>query len=89
MSIPFVPLGSRVLIDDIPEKYDGKLIISATSKEKPTFMGVVLAIGPLVKTLSVGDVVYIGQWSGQMANIDGKSYRTMPEADVIGKLITP
>jgi co-chaperonin GroES (HSP10) len=83
----FMPLNARILVEDIPEKYEGKLIISATSKEKPTFMAIVMAIGPDVKTMAVDDVVYISQWAGQIVNLDGKPYRTMPAADVLGKAV--
>ena len=84
----FEPLGQRVLVEDIAEKYEGRLMIAPTSKEKPTLMSQVVAISAEIISpkLSVGDVIYRGEWSGQIVITDGKQYRVMPIADVIGKL---
>jgi co-chaperonin GroES (HSP10) len=84
----FEPLGQRILVEDIAEKHDGKLMIPPTSKEKPTLMSQVVAISkeitkPLIK---VGDTIYRGEWVGQLLNVDGKIYRIMNVMDVLGRL---
>ncbi len=82
----FKPLGARILVEDIPEKYEGKIALSPLSKEKPTGTGVVLAIGPDVKNVAVEDVIFIGQYIGQIIILEGKPYRVMQAIDVLGKM---
>jgi len=84
--INFKPLGARVLVDDIPEKNDGLIKIAPTSKEKPTLMAIVLSIGRDVKYVAVDDVIYRGEWAGQMVCVDNKIYRVMQESDIVGKV---
>ena len=40
----FKPLGQRILVEDIVEKYDGLLQLPPSSREKPTFQSIVIAI---------------------------------------------
>ncbi|MDD5009907.1 MAG: hypothetical protein PHC68_16090, partial [Syntrophorhabdaceae bacterium] len=77
--MPFIPLGQRVLVEDVSEKYNGKLLLAPVSKEKPTLMSQVVAIsteivGPKIK---IGDTIYRSEFVGQLLNVDGKVYRIM------------
>jgi co-chaperonin GroES (HSP10) len=84
----FQPLGQRVLVEDIAEKYSGMLMLPATSREKPTLMSQVVAISSEVVTpkIKCGDTIYRSEFVGQLLNVDGKLYRIMNIADVLGRL---
>jgi co-chaperonin GroES (HSP10) len=85
--INFEPLANRVLVDDIKEdRSELRIQLPPSSKEKPTNRATVVAIGPDVKAVIVGDIIYIGEWIGQLVNIDGKQYRSMNAIDILGKV---
>lgn len=81
------PLADRVIVQSAPaeEKTASGIIIPDTAKEKPQ-RGTVVAVGKGVKdepmTVSVGDVVLYGKYSGTEINIDGNDYLIMKEADI-------
>jgi co-chaperonin GroES (HSP10) len=74
----FIPLGQRVLVEDIFERYEGILQLPPTSKEKPTFTGRVAAISEeIVKPhIKIDDIIFLGQLIYQS--------RAMNIADVLG-----
>ncbi len=81
------PLGGRVVIAPAPaeEKTSSGIIIPDTAKEKPQ-RGTVVAVSeskdnPL--TVSVGDVVLYGKYSGTELNIDGEDYLIMKEDEIL------
>lgn len=89
------PLGQRILVEDVIEKYEGKLELPPTSKEKPTFTGKVVAISKEIsaKNIAIGDTIYRGEWIGQIIeskndNLGRLTYQTrvMNIADVLGKV---
>jgi len=78
-----------ILPDQIVEKTEGGLFLpDAVQKRQDT--GIVLAVGPLVKELKVGDRVMHGEFCGQSYSqreiIDGKEMFIMKERDVIAKI---
>jgi chaperonin GroES len=83
------PLADRVLIEAAPaeEKTASGIIIPDTAKEKP-LQGKVIAVGPgkvdEPMTVSAGDSVLYGQYSGQEIKLDGKTYLIMRESDIYG-----
>jgi co-chaperonin GroES (HSP10) len=83
----FVPLGQRILVEDILEKYIGRLVLPPTSPEKPTFQSKVIAIsGDIINCkFAVGDTIYRSQWIGQIIDVE-KNHRVMNISDVLGKL---
>jgi len=76
----FIPLGDRVYLklDAVEEKKIGSIFMPDKHSE-PVRIGTVLAIGPDVKTFSVGDRVLVSYMAGLVINpaIDG----FMPEDD--------
>ncbi len=82
------PIADRVLIKPAPadEKTKGGLIIPDTAKEKPQ-RGEVIAVGPgkdgNLMTVSVGDIVLYGKYSGQEINFEGQDYLIMREDDIL------
>ena len=82
------PINDRVVIKPSPaeEKTSGGIIIPDTAKEKPQ-QGEVVAVGPgkdgNLMTVSVGDVVLYGKYSGQELQHKGESYLIMREDDIL------
>lgn len=87
MSVNVKPLGDRVLIKAAPaeEKTASGIIIPDTAKEKPQ-RGEVVAVGNGTKdtplTVSVGDTVIYGKYSGTELSYEGVDYLIMREADI-------
>ena len=87
MSVNVKPLADRVLVEPAPaeEKTASGIIIPDSAKEKPQ-KGKVIAVGngkpdePL--TVSVGDAVLYGKYSGTEINIEGTDYLIMRESDI-------
>ncbi len=89
MSVNFKPLSDRVLVEPTPAetKTASGIIIPDTAKEKPQ-EGTVVAVGPGKKdeamTVSVGDKVLYGKYSGTELKFEGKDYLIIKEADLLG-----
>lgn len=85
------PLADRVLVQPAAaeEKTASGLYIPDTAKEKPQ-KGKVVAVGNGKKdeplTVSVGDTVLYGKYSGTELNVDGKDYLIMRESDIFAIL---
>ena len=82
------PIADRVIIKPSPaeDKTKGGLIIPDTAKEKPQ-RGEIVADGPgkdgNLMTVSVGDIVLYGKYSGQEINFEGQDYLIMREDDIL------
>jgi chaperonin GroES len=87
----FKPNEDRVLVEaaQAEEKTAGGIIIPDTAKEKPQ-RGTVVAVGPGKKdepiTLSVGDSVFYGKYSGTEIQLEGKDYLIMRASDILGSI---
>ena len=86
--IKIKPLADRVLIEPMAaeEKTASGIYIPDTAKEKPQ-RGKVVAVGPGTKdenmTVSVGDTVLYGKYSGTELKFDGSDYLMMRESDIL------
>ncbi len=85
------PLNQNVLLDMTEEKGEqktaGGIIIPDTAKEKPQ-MAKVLAVGNIENAeISVGDTVIYKKFSGTELEFDGKSYLSIPYADLLAKIV--
>ncbi len=82
------PLADRVLVEPMEAETTtaSGIIIPDTAKEKPQ-KGRVVAVGPGTKeapvTLSVGDTVLYGKYSGTELKFDGTDYLIMRESDIL------
>ena len=82
------PLADRVIIEPAAAetKTASGIIIPDTAQEKPQ-RGTVVAVGPGKKdepmTVSVGDVVLYGKYSGTEFKYEGGDYLIMREADIM------
>jgi chaperonin GroES len=87
MSVNVKPLADRVLVEPAPaeEKTASGIIIPDSAKEKPQ-RGTVVAVGPGKKdeptSVTVGDKVLYGKFSGTELSVEGKDYLIMREADI-------
>jgi chaperonin GroES len=87
------PLSDRVLVQPAPaeEKTKSGIIIPDTAKEKPQ-EGEVIASGPgkvengtkIEMTVSKGDKILYGKYSGTEITLDGEDYLIMRESDILG-----
>ncbi|MGI9399501.1 MAG: co-chaperone GroES [Paracoccaceae bacterium] len=90
------PLHDRVLVRRVEsdEKTSGGLIIPESAKEKPA-EGVIVAAGEgarkdsgelMARSVSEGDKILFGKWSGTEVTIDGEELLIMKESDILGTL---
>lgn len=87
------PLSDRVLVKPEPaeEKTDSGIIIPDSAKEKPQ-EGTVIAAGPgkvengnkIEMSVSEGDKVLYGKYSGTEITLDREDYLIMRESDILG-----
>ena len=82
------PIADRVIIKPAPaeEKTKGGIIIPDTAKEKPQ-RGEVIAVGPgkdgNMMTVTPGDLVLYGKYSGQEISFEGVDYLIMREDEIL------
>ena len=85
------PLADRVIIEPAAAetKTASGIIIPDTAQEKPQ-RGTVIAVGPGKKdepmTVTVGDVVLYGKYSGTEFKYEVGDYLIMREADIMAKV---
>ena len=90
------PLHDRVLVRRVEsdEKTSGGLIIPKSAKEKPA-EGIIVAAGEgarkdsgelIAMSVSEGDKILFGKWSGTEVTIDGEELLIMKESDILGTL---
>ena len=88
------PLHDRVLVRRVEsdEKTSGGLIIPESAKEKPA-EGVIVAAGEgarkdsgelIAMSVSEGDKILFGKWSGTEVKMNGEDYLIMKESDIMG-----
>ena len=94
--MPLKPLHHRVLVRRVEsdEKTSGGLIIPESAKEKPA-EGIIVADGEgarkdsgelIAMSVSEGDKILFGKWSGTEVTIDGEELLIMKESDILGTL---
>ena len=81
----FRPLGEGLLVRQNETVTESGLILDTVEKEKPC-EGIVLAIGKSVTTVSVGDTVVFGKYSGQAFKLNGEELLIMQLDEVKGIL---
>ena len=90
------PHHDRVLVRRVEsdEKTSGGLIIPDSAKEKPA-EGMIVAAGEgarkdsgelIAMSVSEGDKILFGKWSGTEVTIDGEELLIMKESDILGIL---
>ncbi len=82
--IPILPLFDNIVtVREEEDKYVGTIFIPETAKEKP--MGaLVVATGPDVKHISVGDFILVGRYAGAECTFREVHYTIIRESEVLG-----
>jgi chaperonin GroES len=91
------PLDDRVVVEPVEaeERTAGGIVLPDTAKEKPQ-RGHVKALGPgkllengqrATMSLSVGDEVIYGKYSGSDIEIDGHELKILRESDILAKVM--
>ena len=91
------PLDDRVVVQPVEaeERTAGGIVLPDTAKEKPQ-RGTVVAIGPgkLLETgkrgdlsVSIGDVVIYGKYSGTDIEVNGNDVKIVRESDILAKVL--
>jgi len=84
MSTPIKPLADRVVAvrEEAQTKTASGLYLPDNAKEKPVISKVV-AVGPDVKSLKIGDRIVYKEYSTTDLKIDDKKYLIVKEEDVL------
>lgn len=87
MSIPIKPLADRVVAvrEEAQTKTASGIYLPEASKEKPVLAKIV-AVGPEVKTLKVGDRIVYKEYATTDLKIDSAEYLVVKEEDVLATL---
>ena len=96
-SIKLRPLDDRVVVEpkEADEVTAGGILLPDTAKEKPQ-RGAVLAIGPGklldsgergALSVSVGDEVIYGKYSGSEIELGGREVKILRETDILAKVV--
>jgi chaperonin GroES len=96
-SIKLRPLDDRVVVEpkEADEVTAGGIVLPDTAKEKPQ-RGAVLAIGPGklldsgergALSVSVGDEVIYGKYSGSEIEVGGREVKILRETDILAKVV--
>lgn len=84
------PINQHVLLElesAKEEKTASGIIIPDTAKEKPQYARVVALSGIEKPEISVGDMVFYKNFSGNEIEFEGKDYLMIPYADILGKVV--
>ena len=91
------PLDDRVVVEPVEaeERTAGGIVLPDSAKEKPQ-RGTVVSVGPgkLLEngqrgdlSVSIGDLVIYGKYSGTDVEIDGRDVKILREGDILAKVI--
>ena len=91
------PLDDRVVVEpmEAEERTAGGIVLPDTAKEKPQ-RGTVVSVGPgkLLDSgergklsVSVGDEVIYGKYSGTEIEVGGKDVKILRESDILAKVL--
>lgn len=84
MSAPLQPLGDYVVAvaEEASNKTASGLYIPESSQEKPKYTKVV-AVGPAVHGIKVGDQIISKSFTSTEVKVDGKEYTIVKEEDIL------
>lgn len=86
--LDLIPLGTRVIVKQITIDKVGSLYLPENSREMKELMateGKVLAAGPEVSAVSVGQTIFFGRYAGGGASVkrNGMEYLVMDQSDIL------
>lgn len=81
----YKPRGDRVIVKrfEIAKPEAGQVVMPA-SQQKPLNEGLVMAVGPKIHDLQRGDHVCFVEYAGNDIEIDGESYLSMRDDEIVG-----
>lgn len=84
MTIPIKPLADRVVAvrEEVATKTASGIYLPDAAKEKPV-LAKVMAIGPDVKGIKVGDRIIYKEYSVTELKVEGTEYLIVKEEDVL------
>jgi chaperonin GroES len=84
-AIGYVPRGDRAIVKRLPqaEHKPGEVIIPG-SQQKPLDEGIVIAVGPEIDDIEVGEHVCFLEFAGTTVEIDGEAYLSMRDQEIHG-----
>lgn len=84
MTTPIKPLADRVVAvrEEVQTRTASGIYLPDTSTEKPV-IATVVAIGPDVKSLAIGDKIVYKEYSTTELKINDKEYLIVKEEDVL------
>ncbi len=96
-SLKLRPLDDRVVVEpkEAEEVTAGGIVLPDSAKEKPQ-RGTIIAVGPGklldsgergTLSVSVGDEVIYGKYSGSEIEIDGREVKILRETDILAKVV--
>lgn len=96
-SLKIRTLDDRVVVQPLEaeETTAGGIVLPDSAKEKPQ-RGTVLAVGPgklldsgnrAELSVSIGDEVIYGKYSGSDIEIDGEEYKILRETEILAKVV--
>lgn len=86
MSVKFQPIGSYLLLtmEIAPDTTEsGNIVLPDKAKQKPDHATVV-AVGPAVVDIQLGDRVLFTKFSGKPIEVDGEKYQYLRESEIVG-----
>ncbi len=85
--VPITPLADYVVVvqEEAKNKTASGLYLPDNASEKPK-IAEILAVGPLVKDVKVGDKVIFGGYSNSEVKIDGVEYILVKNENVYAKI---
>lgn len=90
MISPVLPLRNKVIctfFEQKKESFSGLITISK-DKERPV-SAEIIAIGPEVKNIKIGDIVLFAKYSPHEIYIEEQTFFVLSEDDVLGILLQP
>jgi chaperonin GroES len=92
------PLDDRVVVEpmEAEERTSGGIVLPDSAKERPQ-RGTIVSLGPgkLLDSgnrgkpsVSVGDVVIYGKYSGTDIEVGGKDVKILRESDILAKVVS-
>lgn len=84
MTTEVFPLGTKILAAEVKKerKSEGGLILEGVSSVKETAAARVLAVGPDVKNVKVGDEVYLDWAKTKLVVVEGAQRVLVDEEDI-------
>lgn len=89
MTIQFQPLGSRILVEIEPESAKSDVIAVVSQYASTARVGSVLAVGPEVTRVSVGDRVWLSTLAGAEVGVGSGETLVLPETSVVAIVLEP